>query len=107
MEKAFIDGFKDRFEALSQSHDGKQVLVFAHGGVVNGLTALATRSKRLWIMLPDYCGISRFEYRKGQFVLKTLSKSPILRMGRNYQLRISREGDTPQRRGGRLWGRVG
>ena len=81
VEKAFIDGFKDRFEALSQSHDGKQVLVFAHGGVVNGLTALATRSKRLWIMLPDYCGISRFEYRKGQFVLKTLNEIAHLEDG--------------------------
>lgn len=80
-EKAFIDGFKTAFQTLSQTHDGKQVLVFAHGGVVNGLTALATRSRRLWIMLPDYCGISRFEFRKGQFVLKTLNEIAHLEGG--------------------------
>lgn len=74
VEAAFLEGFRNAFGQMAETHEGKQVLVFAHGGVINGLTAMATRSQRLWIMLPDYCGISRFELRKGQFVLKTLNE---------------------------------
>lgn len=80
-EAAFINGFKQAFEQLAETHNNKHILVFAHGGVVNGLTALATGSQYLWIMLPDYCGISRFEYRKGRFVLKTLNEIAHLDMG--------------------------
>lgn len=74
VEAAFLAGITETFARLAATHDGKEILVFAHGGVINGLTALATRSSRLWLMLPDYCGISRFEIRNGNYVIKTLNE---------------------------------
>ncbi len=78
VEAAFIEVVAETFTRLASEHDATNVAVFSHGGVINALTAMATRSQRLWLMLPDYCGISRFELLKGQFVIKTLNETAHL-----------------------------
>lgn len=74
IEAAFVGRVKQAVLELNQTHTGKEVLLFAHGGVINTLTGWATRSNHLWIMLPDYCGISRFGFHKNNIVVKTLNE---------------------------------
>ena len=83
-EAAFISGIKASLARLAKDYDGKDVVIFAHGGVVNGMAAMATRSARLWIVPPDYCGISRFEMRDGRISLKTLNEISHLEEGADY-----------------------
>ena len=72
-EAAFVGQIKASMKELNAAYADKEVLVFAHGGVVNVLAGWSAYSKRLWIMLPDYCGISRFGFRKGHPLIQTLN----------------------------------
>ena len=83
-EAAFLSGIKSSMDRLAKDFDGKDVIIFAHGGVVNGMAAMATHAPRLWIVPPDYCGISRFEVRKGRISLKTLNEISHLEEGADY-----------------------
>lgn len=76
----FRDGAMEAVTEIVAAHEGKRVVLFTHGGILNVLLGHVLGLDRMWFFLPDNCGVSRVAVNpKGRMRILTMNERSHLR----------------------------